>query len=74
VGTFLQPTGFIKKTLAEIKSELETEYKELFGNDIDLDDKGPIGQLISIQSKKFADLWDLAEEIYTSRDVTQATV
>jgi uncharacterized phage protein gp47/JayE len=73
MGTFLTATGFIKKTLAEIKSELETEYKAIFGDNIDLDDTGPIGQLISVQAKKYADLWDLADEINNSRDVTQAT-
>jgi uncharacterized phage protein gp47/JayE len=73
MGVFLTATGLIKKTLAEIKAELEAQYKADFGDNIDLDDKGPFGQIIAIDSKKYADLWDLVEEIYTSRDVTQAT-
>jgi uncharacterized phage protein gp47/JayE len=70
---FVTSSGFQKKTLAEIKTELETEFQSIFGEDIDLDPSGPIGQYIGLLSKLFADLWDVAEEIYTSRDPSSAT-
>ena len=70
---FVTATGFVKKTLAEIKVELETGFQAVFGTDIDLDSTGPIGQLIGILAKREADLWDGAEEIYTSRNPNEAT-
>jgi uncharacterized phage protein gp47/JayE len=73
MGTFLKDTGFEKKTLAEIKAELEASFQEVFGDNIDLDGRGPFGQIIGIISKDFADLWDLAEEIYTARNPNEAT-
>jgi uncharacterized phage protein gp47/JayE len=73
MGTYVTDTGFVKKTLAEIKAELETEFQAVFGDDIDLSDEGPFGEIIGILSKRDADLWDGMEEIYTSRDPNEAT-
>lgn len=73
MATFVTSTGFQKKTLAEIKTELEADFQELYGDDIDLDPSGPIGQFIGLISKDFADLWDGAQEVYTSRDPSSAT-
>lgn len=72
-GTYVTDSGFVKKTLSEIKEELEDEYTTLFGSNIDLDSRGPFGQLIALSAKREADLWDAAEEIYTSRNPSQAT-
>lgn len=73
MSIFVTATGFIKKTLVEIKSELEASFQEIFGPEIDLDPRGPAGQLIGLMAKREADLWDGAEEIYTSRNPNQAT-
>jgi uncharacterized phage protein gp47/JayE len=73
MGTYVTDGGFQKKTLAEIKNEREELYKSIFGNDIDLNSEGPFGQIIGIESQAEANLWDLAEEIYLSRDPDQAT-
>ena len=73
MGTYVTDTGFVKKTLAEIQAELEAEYQSTFGEDIDLDPTGPFGQLIGLTAKREANLWDLAEEIYTSRNPNEAT-
>lgn len=70
---YVTSTGFNKKTLAEIKTELEDEFKNTFGDDIDLDPSGVIGQIIGLMAKREADLWDGAQEIYTSRDPSSAT-
>lgn len=72
-GIFVKSTGFEKKTLEQIKEELEAEYKIIYGNDVDLDPRGPIGQEIGIWAKTLADLWDGAEEIYTARNPNEAT-
>ena len=73
MGVFVTSTGFVKKTLAELKTEIENVFKGQFGQDIDLDEDGPFGQIVGILSKRDADLWDGAEEIYTSRNPNEAT-
>jgi uncharacterized phage protein gp47/JayE len=70
---WVSSTGFQKKTLTEIKVELETEFQNIFGSGIDLDPTGPIGQIIGLLSKREADLWDGAQEIYTSRNPQEAS-
>lgn len=65
--------GFVKKTLVDIKAELEQTFRTEFGVTIDLSADQPIGQIIGIFAKALADMWDLMEEIYTSRNVNEAT-
>lgn len=72
MGTYITTDGFDKKTLAEIKAELEAEFQSIFGNDIDLEEDQPFGQMIGIISKRDADLWDALQEIYTSRNPKEA--
>lgn len=66
-------SGFQKKTLAELKTEWEASLQGIFGASIDLDPEGPFGQLVGLLSKRDADLWDGAQEIYTARNPSQAT-
>ncbi len=73
MATFVTSSGFQKKTLAELKVEYETLFKAQFGNDIDLSADGPFGQIIGLLSQRDADLWDAAEEIYTSRNPGEAS-
>jgi len=73
MGDYVTDEGFQKKTLVEIKEEREALYKNIFGNDIDLNAEGPFGQIIGIESQIESDLWDALEEIYLSRDPDQAT-
>ena len=73
MSVYVTNTGFVKKTLQQIRTEQEEKFKEVFGNNIDLDPDGPFGLIIGIMSKDLADMWDAAEEIYTSRDPNQAT-
>jgi uncharacterized phage protein gp47/JayE len=72
MATFLNENGLIKKSLAELKDEYEALFQEAFGEDIDLSAEGPFGQIIGILSQRDADLWDGAEEIYTSRNPNEA--
>jgi len=73
MAIWVTESGFNKKTLPEIKTELEGLFQEALGNDIDLSSEGVIGQIIGILSKREADLWDGAQEIYTSRNPNEAT-
>lgn len=71
--TWVTPSGLVKKTLPELKAEYEALFRASFGTTIDLRAEGPFGQIIGLLSKRDADLWDLIQEIYTSRDPSQAS-
>jgi uncharacterized phage protein gp47/JayE len=66
-------TGFAVKPLAVCKSELEDLFRQTFGAGISLDSSTSEGQLIGILAERESELWDLAEEVYDSRDPEQAT-
>jgi uncharacterized phage protein gp47/JayE len=67
----IDASGFRKKTLAEIRAELEAAAMSLGFDDLSPD--GPIGQIISIASKREADVWEGAQELYASLDKDQAS-
>jgi uncharacterized phage protein gp47/JayE len=73
LSVFLDSTGFKPKTLVELRQELEASYRAVWGSTVDLSPEGPLGQHIALMSKRDADLWEGAQEIYTSRDPDQAT-
>lgn len=73
MGIYVTDTGFVKKTLSQIKTELENEFQAVFGNTIDLSSSGGFGQIIGISAKYAAEAWDAAEEIYTCRNPNQAS-
>jgi len=71
--TFVLASGLQKKTLPVIRKEIEADFRAAIGVDVDLSPDGPIGQIIAIASKREADVWELAQEIYSSFDKDQAT-
>lgn len=73
MGVYLQPTGFQKRTLQEIRATLEQSFRDLFGPDIDIQPEGRTGHLIGLLSKALADCWDGNQEIYASLDPSQAS-
>lgn len=58
--------GFIIKDLQTIKTEMETDFKNSFGDDIDVSEDSNFGQLIGNLSKKHSSLWELAQAVYQS--------
>ncbi len=64
--------GFESKTLQEIKAELEADYRAAFGEDIDVSSTSVIGQVIGNQAKKYAQLWELLQALYSSFDPDNA--
>lgn len=72
MSVFLDATGFRKKTLAEIRRELESFALGAFGAGVDLSPTGPLGTLIAMTAKWAADNVEGAQEYYTSRDPYQA--
>lgn len=63
----LTDAGFILKRLADIKTEMEAEYREKFGDQVDLSDEGPLGQLIGMWAEREALLWELLDDGYNSQ-------
>lgn len=61
------PTGFVSKRLADIKSEIEATLRGTFGSGVNLDARGPFGQLIGIFAEREAEIWELAELVYNSQ-------
>lgn len=73
MGQFVTPAGFIKKTLPEIKLEIEDDARAVWGEGADLDPDGDLGNFIMLQARRDAQLWDLAEEVYQSKVPTLST-
>lgn len=65
-------SGLQVKTLSEIKTELESAYREIYGQDISLDPDTPDGQLIGILAQQFTDMREKLMEINASFDPEQA--
>lgn len=72
MGRFVTETGLKRKTLQEIRVELETALKSVFGPEFETAVDSPNGQLIAQLAQSNADLWELAQEVYDSRDPAQA--
>ena len=60
-------TGFKRKTLATIKSELEADYRAAFGNQINVSPESVIGQEIAIAAERESEIWQLFEDAYNSQ-------
>lgn len=68
----LDETGLTLKTLPEITADLQSGYREVYGDDINLDSDTPDGQIIGIQAQEGVDLREVLRDIYTARDPDQA--
>ena len=59
--------GFVAKTLAIIKAEIEDALKTTFGDSINLLPESVFGQLVGIFSERESLLWELSEATYDSQ-------
>lgn len=69
---YVTPQGFRAKTLQEIRAELTEGLKAVFGPTFETAVESPNGHLIGQLSLALASLWQLASEVYASRDPGQA--
>lgn len=69
---YVTPQGFRAKTLQEIRAELTEGLKAVFGPTFETAVESPNGHLIGQLSLALANLWQLASEVYASRDPGQA--
>ena len=59
-------TGFVKKALTDVLSEIESDEKALISSSLNVLPTAVLGQINGIFADKLRELWDIAEEIYRS--------
>ncbi len=59
----ITPAGFVKKPGSVIRSEIESDYRGIYGENIQTTD-GPLAQEIGVLAEREALIWELAESIY----------
>ena len=57
-------TGFLKKTLADLKAEIEQAERDSLGSSMNLLATSVLGQINGVFSDKLRELWDVAEAVY----------
>lgn len=65
--------GFKRKRLDLLLSELNSEMKSIFGDNLDVSPQSPDGQINGVISESHANLWELAEISYNAFDPNKAT-
>ncbi len=63
----LSASGFDRKRLIDIKTDIENALKLVFGNNIDLEPQSGFGQFIGIISEMISDQWESQENTYNSQ-------
>ncbi len=66
-------TGFNPMTLQDIKADLESAWRVVFGAGIDVSADSVDGQIIGIMSDRFADLWQALGAMYDAAYPDSAT-
>lgn len=66
-------TGFKRKRLDEIKTDLEALFKSVYGNNLNTSPESPDGQIIGLLAGSFSDLWEIAEGAYNAFNPSAAT-
>ena len=69
----LSPNGLQVNTLAEILSELEQSFKDIYGENIILDQNSPDAQLLNIFAQMMVSYGELLRDINAGFDPDQAT-
>jgi uncharacterized phage protein gp47/JayE len=72
MSTYITSTGAQIPTYDEIKTELESDFQNAFGDNIDLSAQSVFGQLIAIFAKYISNNFLMSEEIYTARNPQDA--
>lgn len=62
----LSATGFCKKRLDDLVTQLENEFKGVYGANFKVDPETKQGQIIANVAAEYASLWDVAEDSFNS--------
>jgi uncharacterized phage protein gp47/JayE len=69
---YIDETGLVLESLADIVTDLETSFKAIYGEDINVDANSPDGQMINIFAQAKIDMLDLISQVYNSFSPTSA--
>jgi uncharacterized phage protein gp47/JayE len=69
----LTAQGFVIKTLTVVRADLDAAMRSAFGLSLVLGDKTLFGQINAILAERYAELWALAQAVYSSQDPNAAT-
>ena len=67
------PNGLTLATNSELVTQLENDFKAIYGNDINIGQNSPDGQLINIFAQGGTDVRELISQAYTSFDPDSAS-
>ena len=60
--------GLVTQSLEEIKEDLTTKFKDIYGQDINIEQNSPDGQWINILAQEKKDILDLFTQFYNNLD------
>lgn len=63
----LTADGFKIKRLEDILEEIRQRFRDEFGDQIDLSDASPLGQIIAIFAERESLVWELGQDVYNSQ-------
>lgn len=66
------PTGFVRKTLADITLEYETKERANIDPNVDVDADAPLGQFNGIVGNSLAEAWEALDDTYHTFDPNAA--
>lgn len=69
----LTTTGFVPKSLTVIRADLDNAMRAAFGQSLTLGDNSVLGIIDAIMAERYAELWSLAQQVYSSEDRDAAT-
>ena len=69
----IDSTGLQLKSYDVILSELETDMKSIYGDDINVDSDSPDGQMLNIFAQASTDMREIVQRIYDILDIDNAT-
>lgn len=64
--------GFKRKTYQDILSSMEAKARELYGEDVNLSERSPLGLFLKNIAWELKDIWQLGEDVYNSAYVDSA--
>lgn len=68
-NNYIGENGLVTQTLPEIREDLINQFKSIYGDNINLEQNSPDGQLINILAQEKADILDLITQMYNNLDV-----
>jgi uncharacterized phage protein gp47/JayE len=72
MGYGVTPQGFVAKPITVSMEELQALARSIFGAGIKLNTSSKFGQFIGIVAERESEVWELGEDVYSSRDPDQA--